>query len=166
MIMTAHELFGFMPPALANEILEFAYHSDKALYRTAMISVAEAKKLRPAFLEKKPRAERHVDMVSMLSRPRMEVAAGTLLRGWLVKSQAGLLSDFLDGLEIPHKDGVVEDLPETVADDKLKESINQLIEKHPREKVIVYLHSFCAMNEAPWGNLQETVRTDPRLQFS
>ena len=58
-MLTSHELFGFMSPTLALEILTFAYETDKPLYRATLNAVAEARKLRPVFLERQPRPQRH-----------------------------------------------------------------------------------------------------------
>ena len=66
-MLTAHELLGFMSQALALEILSYAYESDKPLYHATLTAVAEARKLRPVFLERQPRAERHVTMLAALS---------------------------------------------------------------------------------------------------
>ena len=93
------------------------------------------------------------------------VAAGTLLRGWLLKSHRSLLADFLDGVGIPHKDGMVDDLPATVDDAKLKNAVDALLAKHPADVVKVYLHSFNTMNESQWKNLETLLTDNARLQF-
>ena len=54
-MLTSHELFGFMSPALANDILAFTFESDKPTYRAIINGVAEARKVRPVFLERQPR---------------------------------------------------------------------------------------------------------------
>jgi hypothetical protein len=165
-MMACHELFGFMPQELANEILEYSYSSDKPVYRAALGAIANAKHVRPIFLERKPRVERHKDMVEVLSRPRMEAAAADLLRGWLVKAQKPMLIEFLDSMSIPHKDGVVEEFPDNVDDTRLSTAIDLLLGKFPAKKVIVYLHAVCATNNGGWPTLQERLQKDPRLQLS
>ena len=68
-MLTSHELLGFMSPALANDILNFAYESDKPTYKATLNGVAEARKVRAVFLERQPRAQRHATMIATLSRP-------------------------------------------------------------------------------------------------
>ena len=165
-MFNAYELFGFMPPALATEIIEQTFATNKELYRATLAAVAGARKLRPVFYERKPRAERHKDMIDMLCRPRLDAAASALIRGWLMKSETAMLKDFLDTLGIAHKDGAAEDLPATVEDAKLKGAVDLLLGKHPREKVVVYLHAFDAMNEVRWANLKELLDKDERLQLA
>ncbi len=164
-MLTSHELFGFMPPSLAADILEHAYSHDRELYRATLTAIANARKVRPVFLDKQPRKERHAGMVGYLSRPGLELAAGTMLRGWLLKAHKSLLADFLDGVGITHKDGVVDDLPESVDDAKLKATVDTLLGKHAADVVKVYLHSFNTMNESQWKNLETLLKEDSRLQF-
>jgi hypothetical protein len=155
-----------MSPDLAKRILEETHANDKPLYKLTLAAVADAKKLRPAFYEKKARVERDADMLSMLSRPRLEDAGANLLRGWLMKTQKPLLVDFLNALGLEHKDGVVDDFPATLEDAKLKKAIDEMLAKHPKEIVIVYLNAFANMNEAGWPNLNEMLEKDERLQLA
>ncbi len=147
-MLKSHELFGFMSPALANEILNFTFESEKPTYRAILQAVAEAKKLRPVFLERQSRVERNTTILSSLARPNLDVAAATLLRTWLVKKHTAMLVDFLNALGIANDNGVVEDLPDSVEDAKLKLAVDSLLTKHPAESVAVYLNAFNAMNEA------------------
>jgi hypothetical protein len=163
--MTASELIIAMSPALAQRILDEVHATDKELYRVAVSAVAQVKKVRPVFLERQPRAERHRSMIAILMRPDMNTIAGNLISGWLVKNQGALLADFLDGLKIKHDKGVVEDLPPTVGDEELNQTVAALLEKHDREVVALYLRAFHDMNEANWPNLQKLLAEDARLQL-
>ena len=164
-MLTSHELFGFMSPALANEILNFAYESDKPTYKATMSAVAQARRLRPVFLERQPRPQRQATMISTLARPGLEAIAGGLIRAWLVQKQKPMLVDFMNALGIANKDGVVEDLPATMDDAKLKSAIETLLAKHPPEVAAVYLNAFNDMNEASWPNLKTMLEGDARLQL-
>ena len=154
-----------MSPTLALEILAYAHESDKPLYRAALNAVAEARKLRPVFLERQPRAQRHATMLATLARPTLDLFTGNLIRNWLLKKHKDMLVDFLDGLGIPHKEGVVEDLPKTIDDAKLHAAVDALLAKYPPEAVAVYLHAFNDMNEVEWPNLKAMLDSDPRLQL-
>jgi hypothetical protein len=164
-MLKSHELFGFMSPALANEILTFTFESEKPTYRAVLQAVAEAKKLRPVFLERQAKPERHATMLGTLTRPHLDIAAGTLLRTWLVKKHSAMLVDFLNALGIANENGVVENLPDTVDDAKLKAAVDTLLAKHPPEAVAVYLNAFNGMNEANWPNLKTLLEADTRLQL-
>ena len=82
-----------------------------------------------------------------------------------MKNETALLSDFLNSLGIEHKDGAVDDLPESVEDEKLDAAIQLLLDKHPPEKVAVYLNAFAEMNEVDWPNLKTALDRESRLQF-
>ena len=164
-MLTSHEILGFMSPRLAMEILVYAYESDKPLYRTVLAAVAEARKVRPVFLERQPRAQRHATMLATLSKPSLELVTASLLRTWLLKQHKELLIDFLDKLAIPHKEGVVEDLPPTMDDAKLREAVDAVLAKYRPEVVAVYLNAFNEMNEVEWPNLKTMLEADTRLQL-
>ena len=163
-MLKSHELLGFMSPDLANDILSYAFESDKPTYKAVLNGIAEARKVRPVFLERQARPQRHALMVATLSRPGLDQVASSLIRAWLVKKQQAMLVDFLNALEIPNKEGVVDDLPKTVDDVKLKAAIENLLAKHPPEVVAVYLNAFNDMNEAGWANLNTMLEADSRLQ--
>ena len=164
-MLTSHELIGFMSPALANDIVTYAYENEKQLYRAVLAAVAEARKLRPVFLERQPRQQRHASILQTLARPSLEMVTGNLVRTWLLKKYNGMLVDFLDALGIPHKEGVVDDLPATMEDAKLRSAVDVLLGKYPPEVVAVYLNAFNDMNEVEWPNLKTLLESDKRLQL-
>jgi hypothetical protein len=154
-----------MSPALANDILGYIFESDKPTYKATMNAVAEARKLRPVFLERQPRLQRHALMMASLAKPGSEMIAASLLRAWLMQKQNAMLVDFLNALSLPHEKGVVENLPPSVPDDQLKAAVDLLLARHPAETVALYLNAFNGMNEAHWANLKVMLETDARLQL-
>ncbi|HHY84321.1 MAG TPA: hypothetical protein GYA07_02115 [Verrucomicrobia bacterium] len=164
-MLTAHELLGFMSPGLANEIITFIFENDKPTYRATLNAVAEARHVRPVFMERQPKVQRHANMLASLAKPSLEAVAGNLIRTWLVKKYRPMLADFLNALEIKNEDGVVDDLPPSMDDAKLKAAVELLLGKYPHEAVAVYLNAFNDMNEANWANLKSMLEADPRLQL-
>ena len=164
-MLTSHELFGFMSPALALEILTYVYETDKPIYRATLGAVAEARKLRPVFLERQPRPQRHATMLATLTRPALDAVTGNLLRAWLLKKHKQMLADFLDALGIPHQEGVVEELPQAMDDAKVRAAVDALLGKYPPEVVAVYLHAFSEMNTVSWPCLKTMLESVPRLQL-
>ena len=164
-MLTSHELFGFMSPSLAADILAFIFETDKPTYRATMAAVAQSRHVRPVFMERQPKTQRHAAMLASLAKPGLEAVAGNLIRTWLVKKYKSMLMDFLNALGIKNEEGVVEDLPPTMEDDKLRAAVDTLVAKYPPEAVAVYLHAFNDMNEANWVNLKTMLEGDPRLQL-
>jgi hypothetical protein len=154
-----------MSPALAAEIIAFTHESDKPVYKATLAAVAQARHVRPVFLERQPRAQQHAELVASLARPALETVAGGLIRAWLVKKHEAMLVDFLNALEIKNEKGVVDNLPAGMDDAKLKSAIEILLAKYPPEAVAVYLNAFNDMNEAHWGNLKALLEADTRLQL-
>ena len=164
-MLTSHELFGFMSPALAAEIVTFTHETDKPVYKATLAAVAQARHVRPVFLERQPRPQQHAEIIASLARPALETAAAGLIRAWLLKKHKAMLVDFLNALAIENKDGVVDDLPKEMDDAKLKSAIETLLARHPPEVVAVYLNAFNDMNEAHWANLKTLLESDARLQL-
>ena len=96
---------------------------------------------------------------------------GRLARNWnglgvrRLKHQIVLLTQFLDALGIKHEEGIVEELPETIADDALSAALDNLLANHDRDVVVLYLHAFHTMNDAGWPNLETALENDERLQL-
>ena len=164
-MLTSHELIGFMSPALAMDILMYAFESEKPTYRATLNAVAEARHLRPVFLERQPKPQRHATMLATLSRPTLEPVAANLIRTWLLKKHKSMLIDFLNALGIQNNEGVVDDLPKSMEDAKLRSAVDTLLTKYPPEAVAVYLNAFNDMNEANWANLKSLLEGDSRLQL-
>jgi hypothetical protein len=83
-MLKSHELIGFMSPALAAEILAYTFEAEKPTYKATLAAVAEARKLRPVYLERQPRTQRDTTILATLTRPSMDATAGGLIRTWLL----------------------------------------------------------------------------------
>ena len=71
-------------------------------------------------------------------------------------------------LPVSHEFGVgimVENLPGSMDDAKLKPAVEMLLTKYPPEAVAIYLNAFNDMNEANWSNLKTILESDSRLQL-
>jgi len=126
-MLTSHELLGFMSPSWPSKFSPASTSSDKPAYRATLSAVAEARKVRPVFLERQPRAQRHAAMLATLTRPALELVAGNLIRTWLLKKHTPMLADFLNALGIPHNEGVVEDCPKRWTDAKVRAGVDALL---------------------------------------
>ncbi len=165
--MRSHQIFERMSPALASEIFTYLHTSDRPIYKAAIQGLANQRKLRPVFIERKPPGERHQWMKSALSRPVSDALAAHLIQAWLLGAHKVMLCDFLDALGIEHgEDGTVEQLPPAADKAKISEAVEQLLSKHPFETVAVYLHAFRDMDsEVQWPPLDEILADDARLKL-
>lgn len=165
--MTANELFARMPASTSTALFAHVLENEKPLYKATIDTLAKQRKLRPVFVERKPRNERHAWLKEALGRKQNEGVAAQLLQIWLVGQHAKLLCDFLDGLGIKHdENGTVEQLPPSPPRAKLESVIGELLQKHDADVVRVYLHAFQALDENGWSALAEILESDERLCFS
>jgi hypothetical protein len=165
--MKAHEIFQHISPALAIEILSYLQKEKTPIYKSVVQGLAQQRKLRPVFVERKPASERHAWMQSALRRKISDTFAAHVLQTWLLGAQKPLLCTFLDSLGIAHDaDGTVEELPESPPRERLREVITDLLNKYPSEIVAVYLHAFHGMDDTvSWPPLGEVLAEEDRLRL-
>jgi hypothetical protein len=165
--MTSHEIFRECPTEVVNEIFAYLHENEKGVYRAIIQNIATQRKLRPVFIERKPKTERHEWLRQALSRKPADDIAAQTLQIWLLGAQKDLICQFLDALEIPHDGkGFVDQLPPEPSGDKLKVAIDLLLQQHRPEIVAIYLHLFQTMDDAGWKGLEEALTGDPRLKIS
>jgi hypothetical protein len=142
----------------------FLLEREKPVYKAIIQNIASRRKLRPIFIERKPKSERHLWLQQALSQKSSDDLAIQLFQIWLLGAHREMICDFLDLLGIKHDGkGVVDDLPPEPTREVLAEAITKLLEKHAREVVAVYLHAFQATDETGWSTLDEILSTDPRI---
>jgi hypothetical protein len=166
-MLKPHEIFAQMPAAVAEQLFGFLADKEKPLYKGTIDTLAKQRKLRPVFIERKPRAERHAWMRDVVGKKVNESVAAHLLQIWLVSAHATLLCDFLDGLGIAHDaNGTIDQLPPAPEKAKLAAVIDDLRTKHDPAVVAVYLHAFQALDDTGWSTLGELLAEDARLKLS
>ncbi len=164
MIMKCYEIFSRLSPELTNEIFAHLIDNEKPVYKAMIQNIATRRKLRPVFIERKPRDERHVWLKQALSVKGADDIATQLFQIWLLGAHRQMICDFLDSLGIKHDGkGVVDDLPAQPGREALTDTITKLLENRPTEVVSVYLHAFQAMDETGWSTLDEILATDGRI---
>lgn len=163
--LTPGDIFRRMTPALAADIFSHLHENEKPMYQAAVEAIAKQRKLRPVFIGRKPREERHTWLREALGRKASDAIAAQILQIWLVGRHPALLCEFLDGLGIKHdKNGMVDKLPEQPPKEALEKVIGELLKKHDPEIVAVYLHAFQALDESGWPALDGILQGDERLQ--
>ena len=110
--MTAIEIFGQMSAPQASEILNWLLENDREAYRSCAGMLATRRKLRPVFVERKPREERNLWMREALSKPANADLALEILQVWVLGKNERMVCDFLDALGVEHDGkGLIEELP-------------------------------------------------------
>ena len=165
--MSPNDVFVQMPESTCTAMLADLFENEKPLYKNLIENLAKQRKLRPVFVERKPRSERFAWIKEALGRKQNEPIAANLLQIWFVSRHAPMLCDFLDSLGIKHDDnGTVERIPSQPEKAALETAVGVLLEKYDSSLVAVYLHAFQALDETGWPLLFEIIATDPRLHLS
>ena len=164
--MTPNEIFLQMPESTSSALLGEIYENEKPLYKNLIENLAKQRKLRPVFIERKPRVERFAWLKEALGRRQNEPIAANLLQIWLVSRHSAMLCDFLDSLGIKHDDnGTVEQIPPQPEKAAIETAVSALLEKYEPAIVAVYLHAFQALDETGWPRLNDIIAADPRLHL-
>lgn len=164
---STHEIFARMPASVSAHFFTHLGEKEKALMKATIETLCKQRKLRPIFIERKPKAARFAWLQDALGRKQNDGVAAHLLQVWLVGSQGALLCDFLDGLGIAHDEhGTIEEVPPAPEKAKIAEVVDVLLGKHDAGIVAVYLHAFQATNDNCWSTLDDILGEDPRLKLA
>lgn len=126
--------------------------------------LATRRKLRPVFVERKPRPERNLWIKDALSKPPNADLALETLQIWTLGHNEILVCDFLDALAIPHNGkGLIDDLPGEPGVAVVIAAFEKVVSAHPAIPVFVYLHLFCGMSPDGWPVLKRLLAGDSRL---
>ena len=162
--MTANELFSRLSAGESGDLFSWFHEQDRSGYRSCLGMLASRRKLRPVFVERKPRDERHAWMKEALARPANADLAAEILQAWILGPNAKMVFDFLEELKIPHDGkGIIENLPPEPPATEVNQAVENLFKNHPSAVVMVYLNLFASMDISDWPTLKTLVSTDPRL---
>lgn len=165
--MKAYQIFQAISPELGKSIFQDLRDTHKEVYSSTLASLAQQKRLRPVFIQRKPVPQQIEWMVKTAKQKVADGVSEHVLQIWLLKSQQEMLIEFLDALGVEHDDeGTVDDLPETLDPKKLKKAVDLLLGKYPQENVVLYLHMFQMQRPGGWEEVTEILEKDDRLAFA
>jgi hypothetical protein len=165
----AHELYSAVDPALVTQMLNWFRANDRNVYRSAVATLAQNRKLRPVFVEKKSMAEQYAWIAKTLQLRGCDTIGEHLLQAWLMAGNQMLLAAFCDGMGIAHdgKGSVVGDLPKKLDPERLASTIDRLLEGGFDPKLVaLYLHCFNMQVDGGWPELSSKLAEDERLKLA
>lgn len=162
--MKSYTIFQQADDETVNDILSWMRDQERGVYRAAVRELGALKKLRPQFIQQKPVAEQLAWLHKMLSwKPSADIA-DHLLQVWLLRKHEKMLVDFITTLGIEHNGhGVVDELPDVLDPEKLKEAVDHLFATYPAGVASVYLQMFQNQTENGWEALSYVLENDPRV---
>jgi len=159
--MTAIEICGRLSVPRATGILNWLYEKDREAYRSCAGMLATRRKLRPVFVERKPRDERNLWIREALTKSSNADLALETLQIWVLGKNERLVCDFLDALEIKHDGkGLIDELPAEPDAKNVSAAVEAILAKYSPEDVWIYLHLFAGM-DTPWPHLKGLLMTHP-----
>ncbi|MBL9150832.1 MAG: hypothetical protein JNK37_00020 [Verrucomicrobiales bacterium] len=165
--MKAHQIFQHSTPAFTRGIFHYLRTEQKEVYRTALATLAQGRKLRPIFVQKKSPEQQYEWLQKTVAMKGADGVCEHLLQLWLLKAQRDLLVNFLDGVGIAHDgDGAADDLPDEIDPAKLKSTVEKLLAENDPELVRAYLHTFQLQKAGGWDEIRDLIESEPRLQFA
>ena len=166
--MNAFEIYQKIDPSLISDLFLWIRENDRQLYKSTIATLTANRRLRPVFVEKKSVPEQIAWLHKTLKLRTSDTIGEHLFQVYFMKGQQDLLVKFCDGMGIQHDgEGSVEgSLPEKLDDEKLKTTIDTLIEKHDPKLVTLYLRVFNLQTAGGWENLATLLESDDRLTLT
>lgn len=164
--MKAYQLFQYLSPGVATDIVKSMQAEQRDACRAALAKLAEQKRLRPVFVQRKSRDDQALWITNQLRLKLSDEIAESLLQVWLVKCQKELITTFLDKAGIEHDgEGSIEDLPKSLDKKKVGQAIDACLATHPAEVVAVYLRVFQLQEGEGWPEIAAYLESDERLRL-
>jgi len=161
----AHELFTTADPALVTQMLDWFREHDRNVYKSAVATLAQSKKLRLVFIQKKPLPEQYAWILKTLRSKQADTIGEHLLQAWFMAGNQEMLAKFCDAMGIEHdgKGSVTGDLPTELDAAKLDTAVDELAGTYDPKLVSLYLHVFNLQRPGGWDTLTAKLEGDPRL---
>ena len=120
----------------------------------ASMALSQQLRFRPQFVAKLPLVKR-VGYLARQVRPD-DMLAGSLLLALHLGERRPMLTTFLDALDIPHEDGVIDEEHDLAPpeDGPLASAVTALDERFPAGAVDIYLATLLALDPDTWGPLR------------
>ncbi len=149
-----------MSPALSQQIMAWMKDDEKEVYKAAITTLTQAKKVRPVFVTQRSRADQFTWILTALQSRHQEAVGENILQVWLMKGKQAMLANFLDSLGVPHDGhgGVEGDLPKEIDETKVAAAVTKLLAEFPAEEVGVYLHLFQLQQAGGWAAITAAIQ--------
>ncbi|MBK1829005.1 hypothetical protein [Haloferula rosea] len=166
--MKAHEIYNTIDPALVTRMLDWFRENDRNVYRSALASLAQSRKLRLVFVQKKPVVDQYAWILKTLKSKQSDTIGEHLLQAWLMAGNQDMLAKFCDEVGIEHdgKGSVTGDLPEELSEETVDKAVDALVADFDPKLVTLYLTVFNLQKPGGWPALSAKLESDDRLSLS
>jgi len=166
--VNAHQIYQNSDPALINDLFTWLRNAEKDLYKNAVASLAQERKLRPVFVQKKSLPEQFAWLHKTLKLKSCDTMGEHLFQLYFMQGNEELLVTFCDAMGIEHdgKGSVEGELPDTLDAEKAKAAVDLLLEKFDTKLVTAYLYVFNLQKDGGWDSVTTILESDDRLKLA
>jgi len=166
--MKAYEIFQNLPLDRGMQILSDIRELEPNSFKATVLTLARDRKLRPVFIQKKPRDQQAAWCLKTLKLRTEDHVAEHILQVWLMKKHPDILVTFLDAVGIEHDgEGMIEgELPESIDQAMVKAGADAIFDKYDDADAALYLHVFQLQTEDGWPEIADLIANDKRAQIS
>ena len=155
--VSANRVWRQLPNEIRVAICQIVWAESKGTERQLLFaSIAKANKLREVFVRKSP-IERLVNWTAAtLSLP--DPIVDDLLKKYLLREHRAVIVSFLDLLNIPHSEGIIEaDFDyANLTNERVQEAARSLLASADRTGSELYL-KYLAFQGGPWAGIEEVL---------
>lgn len=164
----SYEIYTAADPEIVTTMLDWFRDHDRNVYKSTVATLAQSRKLRPVFVQKKPLADQYAWILKTLRMKSSEAIGEHLLQAWLMAGNQEMLAAFCDAMGIEHdgKGSVTGDLPDEIDAAKLDAAVDELLGKFDPKLVTLYLRVFNLQAPGGWTALGEKLESDERLKLA
>lgn len=154
--MRAHQIIAAMSQERFEALLGKLNEENPEVIQGTTMAAAQVLKFRPKFLMKQPPAKRMKSVRQAISRVTANHLAEELLAVYFLKIQLGLLTEWLDLMELEHEEGILtqEEAPCPDASE-LGKKVDQFLAAGDEEDRELLLRVFSAQAAIEWPALDE-----------
>lgn len=137
-------------------------HSDSQTLTLILNALAKRLNFRPKFLKRKSIPERAKYLARHVPHPNIRGHALAIIRVWLLQTHNEMICCFLDAINVPHANGLIDCQPEPASQSSFKDAIHLLLSKYDSRIVSLYIAYLLVGEGGPlWSNLPEAVESVP-----
>ena len=158
--LTAARLWSALDPPIRTLAAQALFDGDRSIRNQADHAIAIALRFRDAGVRKLS-VDRRIGYLVRVVRPDDELASSLLMALHLGCRQE-LLSAFLDELQIPNEDGLIDSDHEVspVTTEHLERAVAKLRERFDKDDVELYLASLLVLDPNTWDGLTTLLQPD------
>jgi|TARA_B110000908_G_scaffold41145_1_gene49986 hypothetical protein len=166
--VNAHQIYQAADPALITDLFTWLRNEEKDLYKNTVTSLAQDRKLRPVFIQKKSLPDQYKWLHKTLKLKSTDMMGEHLFQLFFMKGNEELLVTFCDAMGIEHdgKGSVEGELPKELDAAKAKGAVDALLAKFDPNLVTAYLYVFNLQTEGGWDSITALLESDDRLKLA